>query len=60
MYVSKDLLSKRFMDINLFIYNLLGSAERYIEILGKLKLTLFPSRGVVLSSVLKPILIPKV
>ena len=60
MYVSKDLLSKRFMDINLFIYNLLGSAERYIEILGELKLTLFPSRGVVLSSVLKPILIQKV
>ena len=60
MYVSKDLLSKRFMDINLFIYNLLGSAERYIEILRELKLTLFPSRGVVLSSVLKPILIQKV
>ena len=39
MYVYKELLSKRFMDINLFIIYylllLLGYAERNIEILRK-------------------------
>ena len=42
------------------IYLLLGSAERNIEILRSTKLTLFPSGGVVSSSVLKSILIEKV